>query len=98
MTGACSSMVAVLVLACRQALFCDMNAPTCGPGDEATWPAPSGHPNDPRTDDDDVILGIIGALDEAEQCLRLARKALAADNVDGCLELMRQAKLHLEAE
>ena len=26
---------------------------TRGPGDEATWPAFSGHPHDPRTPDDD---------------------------------------------
>lgn len=24
-----------------------------GPGDEATWPACTGHPHDPRTDEDD---------------------------------------------
>ena len=30
------------------------NAP--GPGDSATWPAPTGHPNDPRTDDSDDVL------------------------------------------
>lgn len=26
-----------------------------GPGDEQTWPPCAGHPNDPRTDDEDFI-------------------------------------------
>ena len=43
---------------------------TPGPGDEATWPAYTGHPNDPRNDDlDDDTLDAESAQEmAAEQC------------------------------
>lgn len=37
-----------------------------GYGDSATWPACTGHPNDPRTDDTDDVLIEDDALEEAE--------------------------------
>ena len=40
-----------------------------GPGDDATWGAPTGHPNDPRTEDDDW-LGEPDAATAAAQQVR----------------------------
>ena len=40
-----------------------------GPGDAATWPACSGHPNDPRTEVDDDVMTEDQALEIAADAL-----------------------------
>lgn len=47
-----------------------MTYPTPGPGDPETWPAPTGHPNDPRTDED--------------RCPDCDEELLAVDGCRGC--------------
>lgn len=69
---------------------------TPGPGDECTWGAPSGHPNDPRTEldieldsdgleelDHDELLTYARQCDEQRAELLAAAKALTQTFIDG---------------
>jgi len=71
-----------------------------GVGDEATWPAYEGHPNDPRGGDDPVHAGTIAALEDVISTLSRARDdvrraddwtetaaALVRDAIEGLLAL-----------
>lgn len=53
-----------------------MNAYLPGPGDESTWPTCSGHPIDPRNDEDEAIDNAAALADEIRCALARASEAI----------------------
>lgn len=68
-----------------------------GPGDPATWPAYSGHPNDPRAEDesDDIASRRLG-IECAIADLKRAEEALDAGDVAAADKALAAAKAWLE--
>lgn len=49
----------------------------------------TGHPMDPRTEPDEEADELVARLDEAENCLRMARQALAMAKPEQSLQAVR---------
>lgn len=62
-----------------------------GPGDEQTWGAPSGHPNDPRTEDDDEAEGMLCDMEEAADLMKKAQRAIRMGDKLAARSLMTEA-------
>lgn len=70
---------------------------TPGYGDSATWPAYSGHPNDPRVTEADEERGWIAEqIRIAEGLIGRAERALMAGDTDAARDLVRSAITELE--
>lgn len=69
----------------------DNFARTVGPGDPETWGPPTGHANDPRTDDPpEIVTTLQIQLQEIEDHLTQAKRALAhADYATTCTQVAR---------
>lgn len=60
--------------------------------DEATWGQCVGHPNDPRTaEPDDTTAGLLYMIEEAENMLGRASRALAGGDIDAAIDIMKSA-------
>lgn len=70
-----------------------------GLGDESTWPAYSGHPNDPRAPDSPEHAGTAAALDDVIDALTAARNEVERDDewTPRVAELVREAIETLQA-
>lgn len=70
-----------------------------GVGDEATWPAYEGHPNDPRAPDDPEHVGTAAALDDVIDALTAARNEVEREDdwTPRVAELVREAIESLQA-
>lgn len=69
---------------------------TRGPGDEATWPAFSGHPHDPRTPDDDSDDTTAESIADVRCFLVAAELAAMRGELDKAREALLEAKLSIE--
>lgn len=59
--------------------------PPHGPGDAATWPACSGHPNDPRTPEPECGLISLQPLGEAEALVEFDQHASGLAVTGACV-------------
>jgi hypothetical protein len=62
-----------------------------GPGDEQTWGSPTGHPNDPRTEDDDEAEGMLLDMEEATELMAMARDAIRMGDMLAARSIMYEA-------
>ena len=62
-----------------------------GPGDAATWPAYSGHPNDPRAPDDNDLAVLWSLMSRREKQSWLTENMTADELADHLLEATDEA-------
>lgn len=63
-----------------------------GPGDESTWGPCTGHPNDPRTvEEDDTIAGLRMLIEDVQTQLGRAERAIAAGDLDWAIDVLHSA-------
>ena len=67
----------------------DMNMP--GPGDPETWPACTGHPNDPRAPDDNDLAVLWSLMSRREKQSWLTENMTADELADHLLEATDEA-------
>jgi hypothetical protein len=68
-----------------------MSTYTPGPGDEVTWPACAGHPNDPRTEVSDDEAGLRYLIEHAQELIGRAERALDAGEIQIAIDYLNSA-------